>query len=240
MLTWNDILNYVKNGNPEPPRVVIRSDAEWKERLTDEQYRITRQHGTEAPGTDQSCTRFEPGIYTCVCCGNILFDSEQKFDSGTGWPSFTQPVLENAIRYLSDDSHGMIRVECECNVCQAHLGHVFPDGPAPSGLRYCMNSGALERHTSAQGLIETAVFGGGCFWCTEAIFKNINGVIKVEPGYAGGTLNDPTYKEVCSGLTGHAEVIRITYEPQLIDYASLIRIHKIGRASCRERVYGLA
>lgn len=225
MLTWKDILEYARNGNPAPPRVVDRTDAEWKTILTPEQFRITREKGTEAPASGDSCNRFDPGVYTCVCCGSVLFDSEEKFDSGTGWPSFSQPVLENAIRYNRDTTHGMERIEALCNTCGAHLGHVFPDGPAPSELRYCMNSIAMEKHDSSKGLIETAVFGGGCFWCTEAIFKKINGVIRVEPGYSGGMINNPTYKEVCSGVTGHAEVIRITFEPQLIDYRSLVRIH---------------
>ncbi|MEG1615690.1 MAG: bifunctional methionine sulfoxide reductase B/A protein [Bacteroidales bacterium] len=225
MLVWKDILNFAKNGNPAPPRIVERTNEEWKKILTPEQYRITREHGTERAGTDLSCTKFEPAIYACVCCDNLLFDARQKFNSGTGWPSFSQPILDNAISYFLDDSFGMERVETCCNVCGAHLGHVFPDGPEPSGLRYCMNSVALKKEKSSEGVIETAVFGGGCFWCTEAIFKGLNGVIKVEPGYAGGFLQNPTYQEVCHEITGHAEVIQVTYEPQLIDYKSLIRIH---------------
>lgn len=225
MLTWNTILEFIRNGNPAPPRIISRTPEEWKERLTPEQYRVTREKGTEPAGTDASCTLFKPGLYTCVCCDNLLFDASEKFNSGTGWPSFTQPILPNAIRYSLDTSHGMQRVEACCNVCGAHLGHVFPDGPAPSGLRYCMNSVALKRHESEDGLIATAVFGGGCFWCTEAIFKEVNGVIRVEPGYAGGYLQNPTYQEVCHEMTGHAEVIRVTYEPQLIDFRSLVRIH---------------
>lgn len=225
MLTWKDILNFAQYGNPTPPRIVTHTNEEWKKILPADIYRITRESATEAAGTDQTCGKVEPGIYTCACCDNVLFDAEKKFNSGTGWPSFTQPVLPNAIRYSVDLSYGMERIEANCNVCGAHLGHVFPDGPKPAGLRYCMNSLALKRHREATGYIETAVFGGGCFWCTEAIFKEVNGVIKVEPGYAGGFLENPTYQEVCNEMSGHAEVIRVTYEPQLIDYSSLIRIH---------------
>jgi methionine-R-sulfoxide reductase len=91
------------------------------------------------------CSRIEPGLYACVCCGTLLFDAREKFDSGTGWPSFTQPVQENAVAYHADHSHGMVRVETLCNGCDAHLGHVFPDGPQPSGLRYCINALALQK-----------------------------------------------------------------------------------------------
>lgn len=223
-MTWNDILQYLTNGNPSPPKIVDRTNEEWKKILTPEQYYITREKGTEQPIYD-SCAKPEKGCYTCVCCGNLLFDVKEKFNSGQGWPSFSQPVIKNCISYHIDNSLGMERVEVDCNVCNAHLGHVFPDGPMPSGLRYCINSIAIKYHASSKGFIETAIFGGGCFWCTEAIFKKINGVISVEPGYAGGFIPAPTYSEVCNGNTGHAEVIKITYEPSLIDYKSLVRIH---------------
>ncbi|SRR5690606_33657917 len=143
-MTWNDVLNYTKN-NPSPDRRVEKSDDEWKRVLTDEQYRVTRQHGTERPFTGEYCESHEPGVYACVCCGTELFDSSLKFESGTGWPSFTEPVKENAIRYLMDTSFGMHRIEVQCNVCDAHLGHVFPDGPPPTGLRFCINSASLKQ-----------------------------------------------------------------------------------------------
>jgi methionine-R-sulfoxide reductase len=123
--------------------VVTRTDAEWREQLTPEQYRITRQKGTERPFSSEMCSLFEPGRYACVCCDSLLFDAGEKFESGTGWPSFTQPVTDNAVAYHADQSHGMHRVETLCNTCGAHLGHVFPDGPAPGGLRYCINALAL-------------------------------------------------------------------------------------------------
>jgi len=145
MLTWREVTQFVTQGNPEPNRKVEKSDAEWRAQLTPEQYQVTRQKGTERPFSSQMCGLFEPGRYACVCCGTLLFDAQQKFDSGTGWPSFTQPVQENAVAYHGDESHGMHRVETTCNTCGAHLGHVFPDGPAPSGLRYCMNAVALKK-----------------------------------------------------------------------------------------------
>ena len=145
MLTWKDIRDIVKKGNPGPPRRVERDDDEWRRLLTPDQYRITRLRGTERPFSSEMCSLFEPGLYACVCCGTLLFDSTEKFESGTGWPSFTQPVEPNVIAHHADLSLGVLRVETTCNVCDAHLGHVFPDGPRPSGLRYCINALALEK-----------------------------------------------------------------------------------------------
>ena len=145
MQTWNDILALTKGSNPTPPRRVERTEAEWRARLSPEQFHVTRQHGTERAFSSEMCSLFEPGKYACVCCETVLFDSAEKFESGTGWPSFTQPVAPNVISYHADTAYGMIRVETLCNVCDAHLGHVFPDGPRPSGLRYCMNAVALEK-----------------------------------------------------------------------------------------------
>lgn len=145
MLTWDDVMSYAKNGNPEPDRRVEKSDEEWRAQLTADQYDITRRAGTERPFSSEMCRSFEPGRYACVCCGELLFDSQTKYESRTGWPSFTQPIKPNAISYHLDRSLFMTRVETLCNTCDAHLGHVFPDGPQPSGLRYCMNALALEK-----------------------------------------------------------------------------------------------
>ena len=145
MLTWRDVIIRVEEGNPEPDRVVSKGEAEWRAALTPDQYRITREKGTERAFSPPMCSLFEPGEYACVCCGTLLFEAARKFESGTGWPSFTQPAKDNAIAYHADRSYGMVRVETTCNTCGAHLGHVFPDGPPPSGLRYCMNAVALER-----------------------------------------------------------------------------------------------
>ncbi|GLQ76267.1 peptide-methionine (R)-S-oxide reductase MsrB [Vibrio penaeicida] len=145
MLNWQSVIEYASNGNLKPDRVIHKPEAEWKAQLTDEEFRITRQKGTERAFSSESCSLFEPGIYHCVCCGTSLFDGSVKFESGSGWPSFTQPVKANAIAYHMDESHGMRRIETTCNTCEAHLGHVFPDGPPPSGLRYCMNAVALKK-----------------------------------------------------------------------------------------------
>jgi methionine-R-sulfoxide reductase len=145
MLKWNDVIAFAKDGNPAPDRKVVKTDAEWRQQLTAEQYQVTRQAGTEPAFSSAMCNLFEPGIYACLCCGTILFDASEKFDSGTGWPSFTQPVKTNAIAYNLDTAYGMTRVETVCSTCDGHLGHVFPDGPKPSGLRYCMNAVSLNK-----------------------------------------------------------------------------------------------
>lgn len=144
MLRWKDIVHFSLNGSPQPDERVVKEDAEWQSILTPEQFRITRNKGTEVPHTGELCGIYEPGKYVCSCCSSPLFDSTIKFDSGTGWPSFSQPVKENAVKYMKDASYGMVRIEAQCNCCDAHLGHVFPDGPEPSGLRYCINSVAIK------------------------------------------------------------------------------------------------
>ena len=149
MLRWNDILDLSRKGNPAPDRKVRKTDDEWRKQLSAEAFAVTRRAGTERPFASDMCSLFKPGTYSCVCCDTLLFDSGGKFESGTGWPSFTQPAAANVIAYRVDESHGMTRVEALCNVCDAHLGHVFPDGPPPSGLRYCMNAAALKSHASA-------------------------------------------------------------------------------------------
>lgn len=145
MLKWLDVLRMARISNLPPDRKVVKTDEEWQAQLTPEQYFVTRQHGTERPFSSEMCSLFEPGLYACVCCDTLLFDASEKFESGTGWPSFTQPIKENAIAYHEDNSYGMSRVETVCNTCDAHLGHVFPDGPGPSGLRYCINAVALKK-----------------------------------------------------------------------------------------------
>jgi len=148
MLTWKDIIHIASTGNPTPDKIIKKTDTEWKEILTPEQFRITRQKGTERPFFGELCSIYEAGKYHCICCNSPLFDSTIKFNSSSGWPSFTQPIAENAIKYIKDVSFGMVRVEVLCNVCDAHLGHVFPDGPAPTGLRYCINSVSMQLEKS--------------------------------------------------------------------------------------------
>ena len=144
-LNWTRVLELANNGNYPPLNRVTKTPQAWAEQLSPEQYHVTREHGTERPFSSAMCSAFEPGRYACVCCDTLLFDGSEKFESGTGWPSFTQPAAPEAVAYKADHSHGMTRIEALCNVCDAHLGHVFPDGPAPSGLRYCMNAVSLTK-----------------------------------------------------------------------------------------------
>ena len=206
--------------------------AELAKKLTPEQYRITQNAGTEAAFCGTLLDNKKDGMYTCVVCGLPLFKSEHKFTSGTGWPSFFTGFDPAHIAEKTDTSHGMVRTEICCARCDAHLGHVFPDGPPPSNLRYCLNSESLEFVEAGQPVpeasrpvmtTETGYFAGGCFWGVEHGFQMIPGVIDVASGYQQGSVANPTYKQVCSGNTGHTESVKVVFDPAKVSHEKLLR-----------------
>lgn len=204
--------------------------AELAKSLTPDEAKVILRKGTEAPFCGNLLDNKKDGTYTCRLCGLPLFSSGHKFDSGTGWPSFFRPFDTAHIKYISDKSHGMTRVEILCARCDGHLGHVFEDGPKPTGLRYCLNSASmsfLEKSApvppaSAPVKTATAYFAGGCFWGVEHHFQQLPGVINSVSGYMGGSIKNPTYREVCTGTTGHAETVMVTYDPARITYEALL------------------
>ena len=138
------MLRFAKYSNPEPPRTIEKTEVEWQAQLTPAQFKVLRQHHTEPPYRNAYCRSYEPGFYACAGCGSLLFTASTKYHAISGWPSFTQPITKNAIKYAFDESSYMQRIAADCNVCGGHLGHVFPDGPAPSGIRYCINSESMN------------------------------------------------------------------------------------------------
>ena len=204
---------------------------------------MTQRSGTEPAFRNAYWDNHKAGIYVDVVSGEPLFSSLDKFDSGTGWPSFTRPMAEAKVVEKKDASLLMTRTEVRSGLADSHLGHIFDDGPAPTGLRYCINSAALkfvpveEMDGAGYGqylepfvnadLIkpathETAVLAGGCFWGMEEIIRKIPGVVKTTVGYTGGDTVDPTYEDVCTGTTGHAETVQIVFDPTKLSYESLL------------------
>lgn len=217
---------------------------EWRKLMTQEQFHVTCLSGTETPFQNEYWNHHAKGTYVCVAGGLPVFRSDDKFDSGTGWPSFFRPFDPDHVVLREDRSHGMMRIEVLCARSGAHLGHLFDDGPAPTGKRFCINSAALrfipdgqplppesqplspEEQLKLKGMStrQTALFGAGCFWGVEETFRTLPGVIETDVGYSGGALKNPTYKEVCTDRTGHVEVVHITYDPSVISYEKLLEV----------------
>ncbi len=193
-------------------------------------YEVTQRAGTEPPFCGTLLDNKKDGTYVCIVCGLPLFSSDSKFTSGTGWPSFFQPFDPDHIGENEDLTLGRTRTEIVCNRCDAHLGHVFKDGPKPTGLRYCLNSLSLtfydneEKRPEASQPVktETAYFAGGCFWGIEHYFGQGAGVIDASSGYMQGDTNSPTYKDVCKTNSGHAETVRVVFDPEAITFEKLL------------------
>ncbi len=235
---WRGVRALLSAGSPAPflqttqggatmAPTVQKSREDWKKTLPADTYKVMIACGTEPPWSGKYNDFWEPGNYHCAACGALLFNSEAKYEHGTGWPSFFETAAPDALSYLEDRSAGMVRTEVKCAACGGHLGHVFDDGPPPTGRHYCINSAAMEfRKTESAAVAagtETASFAAGCFWGVEEKFGRLPGVLSTEVGYTGGRTPNPTYEQVCSDTTGHAEAVRVVFDPSRISYPDLVR-----------------
>jgi peptide methionine sulfoxide reductase msrA/msrB len=206
--------------------------AEIVKTLTPEQVEITQAKGTEPAFCGNLTNNHEKGIYVCVVGGLPLFRSSEKFESHSGWASFFAPFDPDHVVEKKDTSHGMVRTEILDARSGAHLGHVFDDGPAPTHKRYCLNSAALKFIADGAPIppdsqpvkSETAYFAGGCFWGVEDVFEQIPGVMDAVSGYMGGSVAEPTYKMVCTDKTGHAETVKVVFDPARVTYKALLKV----------------
>lgn len=223
------------------------STEKLKSTLTPLQYSVTQESDTERPFKNPYWDEHRDGIYVDVLSGEPLYSSKDKFDSGTGWPSFTRPLVAENVTTKVDKKLFSVRTEVRSRLGDNHLGHVFEDGPPPTGKRYCMNSAALrfipKEKLEAEGYpeyknlfaansttpeLKTVIFAGGCFWCMEPPFEKLNGVTNVKSGYSGGQKDKPTYEEVSSGSTGHREVVQVTYDPKKITLEKLLETYWVN------------
>lgn len=213
------------------------ADKKNLEKLTKIQYEVTQNDATEPPFQNEYWDNKKEGIYVDIVSNEPLFTSLDKYDSGCGWPSFTRPISDESLTTKMDFKLAAPRVEVRSKGADSHLGHVFNDGPRErGGLRFCINSASLRfiprEKLAEEGFEEyeslfrqadsSAYFGGGCFWGVEAIFAGLKGVHDVESGYSGGTVENPKYEDVCTGLTGHAEVVKVSFDSKVISYETLL------------------
>jgi peptide methionine sulfoxide reductase msrA/msrB len=215
--------------SPGDSSMMDKPETYWKKTLSKEQYYILREKGTEAPYTGKLLMNKDSGVYTCSACGNVLFNSDSKFDSHCGWPSFDEEIAGGKIITKTDNSAGMSRTEIMCGRCGGHLGHLFDDGPTSTGKRYCVNSVSLEFVDAASmdkkvSNMDTLTLGGGCFWCIEAVFEQMKGVLSVESGYSGGTTANPSYEDVCTGNTGHVEVVQVIFDRNITSMEEVLKV----------------
>jgi len=220
----------VSKGGYNITRLPIERIDELAGDLTDEEAKVILRRGTEQAFCGNLVDTKQDGLYICRLCSLPLFASDSKFTSRSGWPSFFQPVDPEHVGMTRDASLGMVRTEIHCERCSAHLGHLFDDGPKPTGLRFCLNSASLTFFKNSEPLpkeslplkTESAYFAGGCFWGVEDRFQQVPGVMSAVSGYQGGALEAPSYDAVCAGKTGHAESVKVTYDPAMVSYEELL------------------